>query len=314
MFVRNRLALVLIGILWGASALWAQMPDDQAPGDLPPPTPWLFQIVPHYETGALAILSHLYQSGGNSTGIAGSGATSDGAIFDFIKQGGQDILFPYQRLSVDVHLGEANILTFLYQPLTLNTKTVVGRNGTKAPVVVDGVSFPSGSVLDLVYGFDFWRGSWLYNFAPGPGEILGAGLSLQVRNATISFTEVDGNSKLRAISQNIGPVPILKARYAHWFAPEFGIDLTGDGIYVASAFFNGSTKDFAGWLWDVSLSAKTSFVEGSTAFLTLRSIGGGAQGNNAYEANTATTASASSYSYNALATAALTLGFELERF
>jgi hypothetical protein len=312
MFVRNRFVLVLVGLLSATSALWAQMPDDQAPDDRPAPDQWFFQIVPHYETGALAILSHQYQSGGDSTGITGSGAAKDGAIFDFIKQGGQDILFPYQRLSMDLHFGEANIVTFLYQPLTLTTKTVVGRNGTTAPVVVDGVSFPSGTVLDLVYGFDFWRGSWLFNFAHGRGEILGAGLSLQVRNATISFTTTDGT--LRAISQNIGPVPILKARYAHWFSKDFGIDMTGDGIYVASAFFNGSTKAFAGWLWDVSLSAKTTFVEGSTAFLTLRSVGGGAQGNNAYDANSATTSSASSYSYNALATAAVTLGFELERF
>ncbi|MEI8094608.1 MAG: hypothetical protein WCG80_10365 [Spirochaetales bacterium] len=299
MLVRNRFFVAVTVLILSSAALLADQPllgDQPLPNDRPPP---FVQIVPHFETGVVAILSHLYQSGGSSTDTP----------FNFITQGGQDILFPYQRLSVDFHLGEANIVTLLYQPLTLATKTVVGKNGTPSSVVVDGVTFGNNVPLDLVYGFDFWRASWLYNFAQGRGEILGAGLSLQIRNASISFTSTDGSQ--RAISQNIGPVPILKTRYAHWFTPEFGVDVTADGIYVASAFFNGATKDFAGWLWDTSVSLQTRFIPGSTAFVTVRSIGGGAQGNNAYEAKTATTSSASSYSYNALATAALTLGVEL---
>jgi hypothetical protein len=116
------------------------------------------------------------------------------------------------------------------------------------------------------------------------------------------------------VSQNIGPVPILKVRAAHWFSPQFGLDFEADGFYASSAFFNGSTKSFTGWIWDAALSAKTAFVPGATAYATLRSIGGGAEGNNSYAYTSATTSSTLfPYTKNVLATAALTLGVSIER-
>jgi hypothetical protein len=268
----------------------------QVPGgpEGPPRESW---IVPHFETGVVKVLFHEYRSGPEATN----------PVFDYVNQGGQEILFPYQRLSVDFHLGTENIVTLLYQPLTLTTRTVAQKNGTAA-VSVDGVDFAS-LPLDLIYGFDFWRASWLYNFAQGRGEILGAGVSLQARNASISFTSTDGSK--RAISQNLGLVPILKTRWAHWFTPDFGLDTTADGFYASSALFNGATKPFEGWIWDVSVSAKTRLLPGAIGFATVRSIGGGARGENAYS-TTQATVSTNPQSYNALATAAFTLGLELE--
>jgi hypothetical protein len=45
----------------------------------------------------------------------------------------------------------------------------------------------------------------------------------------------------------------------------------------------------------------------------VRSIGGGAKGNNAYDYSSSTTSSPGSYTYNELATLALSLGFSLQR-
>jgi hypothetical protein len=113
------------------------------------------------------------------------------------------------------------------------------------------------------------------------------------------------------VQQNIGPVPILKFRAAYWLFPEFGLDFEADGFYASSAFFNGSGKDFEGWIWDAALSLKTRIIPGAEAFLALRTIGGGARGNNAYSYVSSTTSSPGSYTYNALATVALTLGATL---
>ncbi|MBN8217804.1 MAG: hypothetical protein J0L75_14260 [Spirochaetes bacterium] len=262
-------------------------------------TPSPVQIIPHAELGFAAVLSHTYQSGANGT------------RFNFVTMGAQDTLFPYVRLSVDVAIGARNRVSFLYQPLTLNTRTVVGRNNSTGglPLVIDDATFPVGTPIDLSYGFDFWRLSWMWDFAKAEDTILAAGVSFQIRNASIAFTSVDGKS--RTVNQNIGPVPILKVRAARWFNPHFGLDLEADGFYAAGAVLNGSAKAFEGWIWDASLSAKTRLMPKVAAFVTLRSIGGGAQGNNAYSYVSSTT-SVNPFTYNALATMAVTLGVSLE--
>jgi hypothetical protein len=262
------------------------------------------QVIPRAEIGTLAVLKHLYQSGDTP------GAST---LFNYVTQGGQDILFPYQRYAVDIVLAGQHRVTLLYQPLTLNTRTVVDRNGSNGgeSIWVDGTEFPITTPLDLTYGFDFWRASYLYDFAASPDTILGAGLSLQIRNASIVFSSIDGT--LRAVQQNIGPVPILKLRAAHQFFPGFGLDFEADGFYASSAFFNGSGRPFEGWVWDAALSARTTLAPGASAFLVVRSIGGGARGNNAYDYSSSTTSSPGSYTYNELATLALSLGFSLQR-
>lgn len=294
---RSRLIPVLVAFL--AAAATAFSADETPASKEPAPSKPFVQVIPHAEYGFAAVLSHVYQSGSNST------------RFNFLSQGGQDTLFPYLRLSMDLVLGQRNRLTFLYQPLTLNTRTVVGRNNTTSglPLVIDDVTFPVGTPIDISYGFDFWRVSWMWDFIKADDTILAAGVSLQLRNANISFTSVDGTR--RTVSQNIGPVPILKVRAARWFNPHFGLDLEADGFYAAGAVLNGSGKAFEGWVWDASLSAKTRLAPKAAAFITLRSIGGGAQGNNAYSYVSSTT-SVNPFTYNALATMALTLGVSIE--
>lgn len=292
---RNR-ALVVIAVIAIslASAAVPAFAQQAGPGETP-----FIEVVPRFEYGWLAVLDHVYQSG------------TGGTLFNYVTMGGQDILFPYQRYSADVVLAGRHRVTLLYQPLTLNTQTVIGRNGFAAGgITVDGVVFADGTEMDLKYGFDFWRVSYLYDFAKSPETILGAGLSLQIRNASIVFASSDGTQQV--VNQNVGPVPILKVRAAHWFNPQFGLDFEADGFYASSAFFNGSGRTFEGWVWDAALSARTRFAPKAGAYLTVRSIGGGANGQNAYPADTATTSGLLSPTYNRLATMAVTLGLTIE--
>jgi len=256
-------------------------------------------LEPRAELGFAAVLFHEYQSG------------ASGTRFNFLTQGGQDTLFPYTRYSLDAVIGDQNRLTFLYQPLTLSTKTVADRNNSNLgnPVIIDGVSFASGTPLDITYGFDFWRISYLYDFIKSDDTILGIGASLQVRNASIVFSSGDGTK--RTVQQNIGPVPILKARAAHKFSPLLNVDFEVDGFYASSAFFNGSGREFKGWIWDAAFTAETSFLQDSTAFLAVRTIGGGAEGTNAYTYISSTTSS-EGYTWNNLGTMALTLGVKIK--
>jgi hypothetical protein len=255
----------------------------------------LVRIQAHAETGFVHVINHIYRIGSIADG------NSD---FDYVRQGGQDVLFPYARFSVDAILAKQHRLSFLYQPLTIKTQSVAGRNGTGS-VQIDNVAFADGTPINLTYGFDFFRLSYLYDFLPQEESQIGVGISFQLRNANIDTSSADG--ELRVVQDNIGLVPIIKLKAAHRFSPAFGLDFEGDGFYASSAFFNGSGRPFEGWIWDASLKVITRLVDQADAYVGIRTIGGGASGSNAYDFVSATTSSGGE-TYNSLATFALTLG------
>lgn len=256
------------------------------------------KIIPRLESGYLGVISHYYRVGNAADG---------NTMFNFVTQGGQDVLFPYLRFSVDAVLWDRHHVTFLYQPLTVSTRTVAGKNGT-GPVQIDGVNFGTKPV-NITYGFDFYRISYLYDFIANGITELCAGVSFQLRNANIVFESDDGSQ--RTVQNNVGLVPILKFRAGHWIAPWWGLEFDADGFYASSAIFNGSGRPFEGWIWDAALSLKARVFERTTGYLTLRSIGGGASGSNAYD-NVSATTSSQKATYNALATYSVTLGISYE--
>lgn len=65
------------------------------------------------ELGFLGVMGHKVQFGQNTT------------YFDYRRTGGQDVLFPVSRLSLELDLGPRNTLIFLYQPLQLETQVVL---------------------------------------------------------------------------------------------------------------------------------------------------------------------------------------------
>ncbi len=249
------------------------------------PTTSSFSIRPRIELGAAAVLSHLYRSGSVAAG---------NTLFDFVALGGQDNLLPFQRYTVDALLGRRNRLVFLYQPLSPRTSV-----RTPTGFRIDGVDFLPGSAVDILYGFDFWRLSWLYALLDARSTRLELGLSLQLRNANIVFTSVDGTA--RAAQRDVGPVPVLKLRAEQRLGSGFALILEGDGFYATDAFFNGADYAFKGWIWDAALSLEAPGPFARPVRLAIRSIGGGAEG----------TEKSGKYSYNSLATVALTLGFGL---
>ena len=64
------------------------------------------------EQGAIAILSHTYQNGNFK---------DENPTFDFVKQGGQDNMYPFSRYAVGATIADNHRLWFTYQPLNLVT-------------------------------------------------------------------------------------------------------------------------------------------------------------------------------------------------
>ena len=211
------------------------------------------------ELGFLAVVSHIVQFG------------NDGTRFDYRDQGGQDVLFPFFRLSTDLKFKGRHILVFLYQPLKLEGQTVLRED-----VVFDGVTFPAGTPLNSVYGFPFWRISYAYDFLRRKGDEVSLGFGLQIRNATITFNSADGT--LRADRRDVGPVPLIKFRGRWGFDSGVWWGTEIDGIYAPISVINGSDSRIVGALLDASLRVGYDFTDRISAFFNVRYLGGGAEG------------------------------------
>jgi hypothetical protein len=194
----------------------------------------------------------------------------DGSEFDYVKEGGQDVVFPVGRLSVELR-AQRHRVTFLYQPLELNTQVVLKR-----PITVDGLTFPEQTPLDLRYGFPFYRLSYAYDVVHAESLRVALGASFQLRDATITFTSADGGQ--RRTRRDVGPVPALKGvvRYdapSGWFGA-----LEIDGFNAPVRYFNGGDSDVEGAIIDANLRGGYRLNPRVDAYLNLRWLGGGAEG------------------------------------
>ena len=249
------------------------------------------QFFADYETGLVSVLSHKIQIG------------EHGTLFDYVSQGGQDILFPFERYNVGAVINDRHRVSFLYQPLEINTVVPF-----EAPVTVDNKTF--NGVTELKYGFPFWRVSYSYDLLEEKDVTFAVGFSLQIRNASIVFKDVDGTNV--AVSQNVGPVPAIHI-YSRWETP-FGVDLSADitGLYASSALINGASFEFEGSILDASLRAGYELKNNVEIFGNIRFLGGTAKGSSSYSGTNWSVASSDGrYTENNLATLSATMGLTI---
>lgn len=212
------------------------------------------------ELGTLAVLSHRIQF------------SKSGTMIDYVEEGGQDNLFPYARLQSELTLGDRHSVVLLYQPLNLTTRARLPRD-----FVIDNATFEKGSAMRFRYGFDFYRGSWLYDLQEEKKKEFALGLSLQIRNATIDFEDLDGET-FRA-NRDIGPVPVLKMRVRQPLGEAGAFwGFEADGFYAPIKYVNGSDTDVIGAILDTSARVGVPTKNGVDVFLNVRYIGGGAEG------------------------------------
>ena len=244
------------------------------------------------EQGFLSVLNHTYQ--------VGAGADN----FNFRTQGGQEILFPFERYVVGLELFDRHRITYTYQPLTIDTRVVF-----KDAVTIDTVDFLADTPVNISYGFPFYRLTYTYDLLGGdPDRVVGIGAALQIRNASISFASANGEQL--TVSQNVGPVPALSF-YSRWKLP-VGVILSADitGLYASSAFFNGADFEFEGSVLDASLRAGYELNNGAEVFGNFRFFGGSAKGTSQYP-DQYWTESVEDYTANYISTLTASLGISL---
>lgn len=250
------------------------------------------QFFADYESGFLSVLHHTIQIG------------TTGSNFNYVTQGGQDILFPFERFNVGAVINNRHRVSILYQPLELNT--VVPFEGT---IIIDKKNY-TDVPMELKYSFPFWRISYSYDLIEDSDIFVGIGASLQIRNASIVFKEVNGTDV--SVSQNVGPVPALHI-YSMWKTP-FGLNLSSDitGLYASSSFINGASFEFEGSILDASLRAGYVLKNNIELFANVRFLGGTAKGSSNYSGSNWSVASSDDrYTQNNLATLSATLGLSI---
>jgi hypothetical protein len=210
------------------------------------------------ELGFLTALSHVLQEG------------KDGTTFDYAGEGGQRTLVPFFRIAADLDVGRSTFV-LTYQPLDLRSEVTFERDHR-----IDTVDFPAGTPVNLRYGFDYFRGTWLYDLQADPEREVALGIALQLRNAVIDFTSVDGT--LRSSNRDVGPVPILAFRTRQPVGKSgiFGAELTG--FWAPIRYINGTGSDVEGAIADAQIRYGTSIRPGVDGFLGVRYVGGGAVG------------------------------------
>jgi len=212
------------------------------------------------EIGYLGVLSHKVQF------------SNSGTYFDYRDQGGQDVLFPLSRLSIELDYNKRNTLVFLYQPLRLESQVLL-----KNDLVVDDLIFPASTSVKLLYNFPFYRLSYLRELLPNNTKYkLALGGTLQIRNATISFESSDG-SRFRT-NRDVGLVPALKVKSRAELNEKFYLEFEADGIYAPVSYLNGSDNEVVGAILDASLRTGIKVNDPMNMFLNLRYLGGGAVG------------------------------------
>ncbi|MFW5743704.1 MAG: hypothetical protein ACOCW3_02825 [Spirochaetota bacterium] len=251
------------------------------------------QVTAVAETGFVKVLSHTIKVG------------EDGTRFDFVKEGGQEIVFPISRFTAELAANDRHTVILLYQPLEIATQVRFD-----AVRKIDNVDFEEDGGVNVTYGFPFYRVSYLYDFAAAESLELAAGVSLQLRNASVRFVSTDGEQV--AVSQDLGPVPILKVRGEYRFPdaaiPGAFLGLEADGFFASSAFINGADYEFSGSIYDVSLRAGFEPTDGVDLFANLRALGGGASGTRPDDAREFWSQSRSGSTDNSLSTLSLSLG------
>ncbi len=212
------------------------------------------------ELGYLAVLSHQIQF------------SNSGTYINYITDGGQDVLFPVSRLSIELEIKKKHTITLLYQPLTLESTALLSRD-----LVIDELVFPAGTGVNYLYNFPFYRISYMKELAPDNEKFdFALGASLQIRNATISFESTDG-TRFRS-NRDIGPVPIIKFRTRYTSNKLTYTELEADGFYAPISYLNGSDNEVIGAILDASLRQGLKVNDEAGLFLNLRYLGGGAVG------------------------------------
>jgi len=210
------------------------------------------RVEPVAEAGAAWIPLNALQLGRNGTRL------------DLPDEAGQGRLFPTWRLQLDLAVGARSRSRFslTWQPLELSTRAVAERDW-----VVNDVTFPTGTPMEVRFGFSFFRASYQYDVLPSEAWTLGLGANLQLRTSSLEFFRADGSEAVS--QQEFGPVPSVLVRLRRDFDAAW-LEAELDALPTPVGGFYG--------FYELDLRLGLVDERGFEPYLLLRGLGGGYRG------------------------------------
>ncbi|ATB32644.1 hypothetical protein [Melittangium boletus] len=211
-------------------------------------------LLAEYETGPAAIFQNDGRYGPTGTPYSAGDFHQDAT------------LYRTWRASLEARLGERHGLILLYAPFEVSTRATLSRD-----IDFRGTVFPAGSVVDHRYLFDGYRASYLYRLVDGERFRWDIGASVQIRNALVGLSGVDGTRQ--AQESDIGVVGAVKTRLRYTLPSRVWAGLEADAL---STF--GLVGNTTGGIYDLALTLGLPLDAqgGVTAYARLRWLGGGA--------------------------------------
>jgi len=205
-------------------------------------TPAMAQIVLDLEGGRVF-------PGYNDVRIPGNSGTEI-SLYDEIET---DAAW-YGRLRAGYLIGERHFVSVLAAPLRVRGTGSVNRD-----VSFDGTVFPANTPLESTFQFNTYRAGYRYDFYKSARGVIGAGITLLVRDA---YIEIEGGGQ-SAKNSNLGFVPLIHFRILGMFVPAMGVLIEGDAL----ASSQGRAFDiFTGLVFpvtpDITVKAGYRFLEG----------------------------------------------------
>jgi hypothetical protein len=250
------------------------------------------QVFAEVETGFVKVLSHTFQSGDTGTN------------FNFVTQGGQEILFPFQRVTLGANLGDRHLISALYQPLTIETEVTF-----RDDVTIDGVLFESGTPMEIKV--------WISRSGVSPTAMISSLMKTWMCTAawpcscaTLPSYSRKSTGAQATTNQNLGPVPALFTEVVYTLPSGIELNFEATGLYASSALINGANFEFEGSILDTSLRLSVPLQRGVSTFLNVRFLGGTAVGVSEFPDRFWTQAQ-EDFTSNKLATLSLTAGVSI---
>ena len=104
----------------------------------------------------------------------------------------------------------------------------------------------------------------------------GLGIAVQLRNATIDFTSLDG--EVFVSNRDVGIVPLLAGRYQGPITDHVWWGVEATGFYAPIKYLNGDDNGVVGAILDASVRVGLQPRPGVLPYLNVRYVGGGSEG------------------------------------
>ena len=214
----------------------------------------LSALIAEYETGP----AYIFQNDGRY------GPTGTDYTAADINQ--KSTLYRTQRIALEARLGERHGIILLWAPLDITTRASLTKD-----LDFRGTVFPAGTVVDSRYLFEGYRASYLYRLIQGERFTWEIGGSVQVRNALVDLSAVDGSRYVK--ESDIGVVGAFKTRLRYTLPSRVWAGFEADALSTFGLFRNttGGIYDVA-----VTLGVPLGAKDDVNAYARLRLLGGGA--------------------------------------